>query len=536
MNNIDSILRNLGHMNGSERNMNIVRNADTSTLYEMAIKLNDGYITNDGSLAVTSGTHTGRAPKDKRLVYYDEDGDYIWWSKYSPNTKMTKHTFEIHKTIAIDFLNSHEIIFVFDGYAGWNKDNRLKVRTICTRPYHALFMKNMLINPTKEELENFGEPDFIVYNAGCQPANTYPSDVTSSTSIDFDFKDRQIVLLGTQYAGEMKKGIFTVMHYLMPRKNILSLHSSCNTSVDGSDVALFFGLSGTGKTTLSADPNRILVGDDEHCWYDSGVFNIEGGCYAKCVDLKQETEPDIWNAIRYGNVVENIKCYPGTKVINFADISITENTRASYPISHTNAVIPCEARHPNNIIFLCCDAFGVIPTVSLLTVKQAMYYFINGYTASIPGTVMGITEPAATFSACFGDAFITCHPKVYAELLAQKLDKHKSKVWLINTGWIKGRYGTEGATRCPLKYTRMIVDLIHRNELTSRETKYSDIFNLQYFNKINGIPEEVLDPAVAWGNKDEYTSTLIYLKQKFDANMEKLDDGSDFMKTMGTTQ
>jgi phosphoenolpyruvate carboxykinase (ATP) len=393
-------------------------------------------------------------------------------------------------------------------------------------------MKNMLINPTKEELDNFGDPDFTVYNAGCQLANTYPSDVTSSTSINFDFKDREIVILGTQYAGEMKKGIFTVMHYLMPKQNILSLHSSCNTSLDISDVALFFGLSGTGKTTLSADPQRLLVGDDEHCWYDDGVFNIEGGCYAKCVDLKKDTEPDIWNAIRFGNVVENIKCYPGTKVINFSDISITENTRAAYPIEHTNAIIPCVSDHPNNIIFLCCDAFGVIPTVSLLTIKQAMYYFISGYTAMIPGTVMGITEPIPTFSACFGDAFITCHPKVYAQILAEKLHKHKSNVWLINTGWIRGKYGTEGAMRCPLKYTRMIVNLIHKGELALQETKQSDIFNLMYFNKINGIPEEVLDPVVAWHNNAEYKLTLEYLKQKFDNNMEKLTDGSEFMKNI----
>lgn len=510
--------------------LELVYNADPSTLYEFAIKINDGRIVNTGALSVLSGIHTGRSPNDKRLVYYEKDKDYIWWDELSPNIKMQQNTFIINRETTINYLNSMNLLFVFDGYAGWEKENRLKVRVICTRPYHALFMHNMLIRPTQEELLNFGDPDFTIYNAGVFPCNRFLSDMTSSTSIDFDFERKEILILGTQYAGEMKKGIFTVMHYLMPRKNILSLHSSCNVSNDKTNVALFFGLSGTGKTTLSADPERMLVGDDEHCWYDNGVFNIEGGCYAKCIKLSKENEPDIWNAIKYGSIVENTVHNIRTKEINFDDISITENTRASYPINYiNNALIPCNTYHPNNIIFLCCDAFGVLPAVSKLTLNQAMYYFISGYTAKIPGTEMGVKEPIPTFSACFGEAFIPCHPKVYAELLKKKIQEHKPNVWLINTGWIKGKYGSQNSQRCPLKYTRNIVKMIHSGELEKLETKKNAIFKLNYFNDIPGIPRDILDPSEAWTNHSDYISTLTLLSDKFKDNFKKFEDGSDLM-------
>jgi len=497
--------------------------------------MNDGKIVDTGALSVLSGMHTGRSPNDKRIVYYEEDKDYIWWDDVSPNIKMQTNTFIINRETTINYLNSMKLLFVFDGYAGWNKDNRLKVRIICTRPYHALFMHNMLIRPTQDELLNFGNPDFTLYNAGVFPCNRFMSDMTSSTSIDFDFRRKEILILGTQYAGEMKKGIFTVMHYLMPKQNILSLHSSCNVSNNQQNVALFFGLSGTGKTTLSADPDRMLIGDDEHCWHDDGVFNIEGGCYAKCINLNKKTEPDIWNAIRYGAVVENMIHDASSKEIDFKNISITENTRVAYPINYIdNALIPCNTGHPNNVIFLCCDAFGVLPAVSRLTIDQAKYYFISGYTAKIPGTEMGISEPIPTFSACFGEAFIPCHPKIYAKLLKDKIERHHPDVWLINTGWIKGKYGSSNSERCSLKYTRQIVQMIHSGELTKLNTKRNTAFDLNYFSEIAGIPQEILDPEIAWNDHNDYINTLTHLANKFKSNFEKFEDGSDWMSHLKT--
>ena len=317
-------------------------------------------------------------------------------------------------------------------------------------------MRNMLIRPTQEELREFGTPDFTIINAGDFPCNRYTAGMTSGTSIAINFKSKEmgkkissqsnsishlipktpkfIVILGTQYAGEMKKGVFTVMHYLMPKQGVLSLHSSANEGMEKGDVSLFFGLSGTGKTTLSADPRRALIGDDEHCWCDSGIFNIEGGCYAKCIDLSEEKEPEIFNAIRFGSVLENLVYNPISRVVDYADKSITENTRCAYPIEYIpNAKIPCMGGHPSNIIMLTCDAFGVLPPVSKLTSAQAMYHFISGYTAKVAGTEEGITEPAATFSACFGQPFLVWHPVKYATMLADKMEHHKADAWLINT-------------------------------------------------------------------------------------------------------
>lgn len=508
------------------RVLEIVYNAPPSTLYEMAIMEDNACIADTGALLVNSGMHTGRSPGDKRLVYYEDDPEHIWWEDVSPNIKMTPHTFKINRETTICYLNTKPKIYIFDGFAGWNNDYKLKVRIICTRPYHALFMYNMLIRPTEYELDNFDSPDFTIYNAGSFPCNRFISDMTSSTTVDFDFRRREILILGTQYAGEMKKGIFTVMNYLMPKKGILSLHSSCTTSLDMSNTTLFFGLSGTGKTTLSADPNRLLIGDDEHCWYDGGVFNIEGGCYAKCINLKKESEPDIWEAIKYGSLLENVTMNQLTKKVIFDDGSITQNTRVSYPIEYIkNAKIPCNASQPNNIIFLCCDAFGVIPPISKLTLEQAIYYFISGYTAKIPGTEMGIKEPIPTFSACFGEAFITCHPSVYAQLLRKKIEEHNPSIWLINTGWIKGKYGSSGGKRCPLKYTRKIIDNIHNNSLKGSLLTLP-IFGLKYYSKIENIPDEVLDPVIGWDNREEYMSNLIDLSKRFKENFKKYNNTS----------
>ncbi|KAJ1395617.1 Phosphoenolpyruvate carboxykinase, ATP-utilizing [Sesbania bispinosa] len=377
-------------------------------------------------------------------------------------------------------------------------------------------MHNMCIRPTPEELENFGTPDFTIYNAGQFPCNRYTHYMTSSTSIDLNLARREMVILGTQYAGEMKKGLFSVMHYLMPMRHILSLHSGCNVGKDG-DVALFFGLSGTGKTTLSTDHNRFLIGDDEHCWSETGVSNIEGGCYAKCIDLSREKEPDIWNAIRF--VLENVVFDEHTREVEFSDKSVTENTRAAYPIEYIpNAKLPCVGPHPKNVILLACDAFGVLPPVSKLNLAQTMYHFISGYTALVAGTEDGIKEPQATFSACFGAAFIMLHPTKYAAMLAEKMEKHGATGWLVNTGWSGGSYGQ--GSRIKLQYTRRIIDAIHSGSLLDAEYKKTEIFGLEIPTEVEGVPSEILDPVNTWSDENAYNETLLKLAGLFRKNFE----------------
>jgi phosphoenolpyruvate carboxykinase (ATP) len=347
--------------------------------------------------------------------------------------------------------------------------------------------------------------------------------MTSSTSIDVSLEHKEMIILGTQYAGEMKKGVFSLMNYWLPKRGILSLHSGCNVGKDG-DVTMFFGLSGTGKTTLSADPHRPLIGDDEHGWGDSGVFNIEGGCYAKAIGLKRENEPEIFDAIKFGTVLENVVFDDDNRYVDYDSNSITENTRASYPIEFiSNAHIPCVAGHPKNIIMLCCDAFGVLPPVSKLTREQAMYYFISGYTAKVAGTEMGVTEPEATFSACFGSAFLMWHPTKYASMLAEKMDKHGTTAWLINTGWTAGSYGT--GYRFKLRHTRAIVDAIHSGELLEAEYETMPVFNLQVPKAVTNVPTEVLMPSNAWVDKESYENTLMNLANLFTENFEIYSDG-----------
>ncbi|MGB1707591.1 MAG: phosphoenolpyruvate carboxykinase (ATP), partial [Rubripirellula sp.] len=402
----------------------IIHNATPARLYEFAIVDHHAVIAASGALATRSGDKTGRSPKDKRIVDDPASSDDIWWGDV--NMRMTERSFLINRQRALDYLNTRPRIFVFDGYAGWDPKYQIKVRVIAESAYHALFMHNMLIRPSEEQLKEFGDPDVVIFNAGSFPANPYTAQMTSTTSIDLSIENGELVILGSQYAGEMKKGVFTVMNYLMPKQDVLSMHCSANTSTDG-DVSLFFGLSGTGKTTLSADPRRQLIGDDEHCWTDNGVFNIEGGCYAKVINLSKESEPEIFEAIRYGAVLENVVFDEDTHEVNYDDASITENTRVAYPIDFIdNAKIPCVGPQPKNIIFLTCDAFGVLPPVSRLTPEQAMYHFISGYTAKVAGTEMNVTEPTATFSACFGAAFLVWHPAKYAELLADRIRKQGS--------------------------------------------------------------------------------------------------------------
>ncbi|URE24335.1 phosphoenolpyruvate carboxykinase [Musa troglodytarum] len=497
----------------------VLYNLSPAELYEQAIKYEKGsFITSAGALATLSGAKTGRAPRDKRVVFDETTAEELWWGKGSPNIEMDEHTFLVNRERAVDYLNSLDKVFVNDQFLNWDPVHRIKVRIVSARAYHSLFMHNMCIRPTPEELENFGTPDFTIYNAGQFPCNRYTHYMTSSTSVDLNLARKEMVILGTQYAGEMKKGLFSLMHYLMPKRQILSLHSGCNMGKDG-NVALFFGLSGTGKTTLSTDHNRLLIGDDEHCWSDNGVSNIEGGCYAKCIDLSTEKEPDIWNAIKFGTVLENVVLEEHTREVDYSDKSVTENTRAAYPIEFIpNAKIPCVGPHPRNVILLACDAFGILPPVSKLSLSQTMYHFISGYTALVAGTEEGVKEPQATFSACFGAAFIMLHPTRYAAMLAEKMQRYGATGWLVNTGWSGGRYGV--GSRIKLAYTRKIIDAIHSGSLLTADYKKTEVFGLDIPTEIEGVPSEILDPMNTWQDKAAYRETLLKLAGLFRKNFE----------------
>ena len=500
----------------------VFRNLAPARLYEQAICYDDGEVTSTGALSSRSGSKTGRSPKDKRIVDHPSSSADIWWGDV--NIPLSEHAFLINRQRAVDFLNFRSRVYVVDGYAGWAPEHRLKVRVISARPYHALFMHNMLIRPTLEELNDFGKPDYVIYNAGEFPANRFTQQMTSKTCIELSFELKEMVILGTEYAGEMKKGVFTVMNYLMPKRNVLSMHCSANEG-DSGDVTLFFGLSGTGKTTLSADPHRKLIGDDEHCWSDRGIFNIEGGCYAKCINLSAEKEPEIFDAVRFGAVLENVVYDANSRRVNYASMQITENTRASYPIEFIpRAKVPCTGGHPKNVVMLTCDAFGVLPPVSKLSLEQAMYYFISGYTAKVAGTEMGVTEPQATFSACFGAAFLVWHPTKYAHMLAERMQEHGAQAWLVNTGWAGGTHGT--SSRISLKHTRAIIDAIHSGELAKAPTVTDPIFGLQVPTQCGNVPAALLQPWKHWSDQDAYQRTASDLADRFHTNFAKYANGS----------
>ncbi|KNE66065.1 phosphoenolpyruvate carboxykinase (ATP) [Allomyces macrogynus ATCC 38327] len=519
---VQTVQEQLHQEAGIDFSKEIKHNLSVAQLYEDALKNEPGtFLSSAGALITSSGAKKGRSPRDKRIVEEETSARNVWWGPV--NTKMSESVFMVNRERAVDYLNTRERLYVLDAFAGWDTKNRIKVRVVCARAYHALFMRNMLIRPTEEELANFGSPDFTIFNAGQFPANRYTTGMTSTTSVSINFKRREMVILGTQYAGEMKKGVFTIMHYLMPKAGVLSLHSSANEGPDG-DVSLFFGLSGTGKTTLSADPHRYLIGDDEHCWSDDGIFNIEGGCYAKCIDLSAEKEPEIFNAIRFGSVLENVVFHPQTRLVDYTDKSITENTRCAYPIEYIpNAKLPCVGGHPKNIILLTCDAFGVLPPVAKLDQNQAMYHFISGYTAKIAGTEEGVTEPEATFSACFGQPFLVWHPTKYANMLAEKMSQHKADAWLINTGWNGGKYGV--GKRIALKYSRAIIDAIHSGELAKQEYEEYPVFGLQIPKKCPNVPDNVLHPKKAWtGSAAEFDSMVQKLAKLFVDNFKLYQD------------
>jgi phosphoenolpyruvate carboxykinase (ATP) len=446
----------------------------------------------------------------------------VWWGPV--NTPCDPQVFAINRQRALDYLNTRDRLYCFDGFAGWDPAYRMKVRVVCSRPYHALFMHTMLIRPTREELATFGTPDFTIYNAGAFPANRLTTGMGSATSISLSFEDRELIILGTEYAGEMKKGVFTVLNYYAPKRGILSMHCSATADRTTSETSLLFGLSGTGKTTLSADPKRLLIGDDEHCWSDQGIFNIEGGCYAKAINLTPENEPDIFRALRFGAVLENVVLDEDTGV-DFTDTSITENTRGAYPIEHIpSARIPCVGGHPTDIIFLTCDAFGVLPPVAALSPAHAMYHFISGYTAKVAGTEVGITEPQTTFSPCFGGPFLVWHPSKYAELLASKMQQHRARIWLVNTGWNGGAYGS--GKRISLTHTRAIVDAVHNGALTNAPTIRDETFGFDVVTDVPDVPPALLIPRNTWADKAAYDDAARKLAGLFRENFKKYEAGA----------
>lgn len=496
------------------------RNLPVPRLYEMAVREKGTCIAANGALIAYSGEKTGRSPKDKRVVREPASEKNVWWGTI--NVPFEESSFDANRELAIAYLNTRDFLYVVDGFAGWDPKHRIKVRIICTRAYHALFMHNMLIRPTAEELKNFGTPDWTVYNSGQMVANTKVPGVTTKTSVALNMAKREFIILGTEYAGEMKKGVFTILNYLLPLNGAMPMHCSANEGPDG-DTALFFGLSGTGKTTLSADPKRELIGDDEHGWTDDGIFNFEGGCYAKTINLSRKNEPEIWDAIRFGSILENVIFDEHTREVDYTSKKITENTRCSYPIEFIpNAKIPCVGGHPKNIIFLTCDAFGVLPPVSRLDGNQAMYHFISGYTAKVAGTEQGVTEPEATFSACFGAAFMVWHPTKYAELLKEKMLKYGSKVWLVNTGWSGGGYGV--GARMKLPYTRAIIDAILAGQLDNAPVAKDEVFGFDVVTKVEGVPSEILTPRQAWTDKNAFDATQAKLANLFIDNFKKFAD------------
>ena len=477
-----------------------------------------GQVTELGAVNVMTGVYTGRSPKDKFIVMDENSKDTVWWTSdayKNDNHPASKETWDAVKKIAIDEL-SNKKLYVVDAFCGANKDTRMAIRFIVEVAWQAHFVKNMFIQPSKEELENF-KPDFVVYNASKAKVENYKElGLNSETAVVFNITSREQVIINTWYGGEMKKGMFSMMNYYLPLKGIASMHCSANTDMNGENTAIFFGLSGTGKTTLSADPKRLLIGDDEHGWDDNGVFNFEGGCYAKVINLDKDSEPDIYNAIRRDALLENVTVDENGK-IDFADKSVTENTRVSYPINHIEKIVRPVSAAPaaKNVIFLSADAFGVLPPVSILTPEQTKYYFLSGFTAKLAGTERGITEPTPTFSACFGQAFLELPPTKYGEELVKKMEKSGAKAYLVNTGW----NGT--GKRISIKDTRGIIDAILNGDILSAPTKKIPYFNFEVPTSLNGVDTGILDPRDTYKNAEDWEVKAKDLAGRFIKNFSK---------------
>jgi phosphoenolpyruvate carboxykinase (ATP) len=505
----------------------VYRNLSPAALTELALETEDALLMDKGALLVTTGKYTGRSPNDRFIVDEPSVTDEIDWG--SVNKKISVESFNRILGKVTAYLNNREI-FIFDGFAGADPKHRVNIRVINEYASQNLFIYNMLLRPTKQELENFTEDYTIICAPGLKLAPE-TDGTNSEAAIILSFEKKLIVIAGSKYAGEMKKSVFSLMNYLLPKKGILSMHCSANVSLEDGSSALFFGLSGTGKTTLSADPRRGLIGDDEHGWSDEGIFNFEGGCYAKCIGLTEEKEPEIYRAVRFGAVVENV-IVDEDRCPDYDNDSITENTRVSYPIDFIpNAVIPGVASHPKTVVFLTADSFGVLPPVAKLTKEQAMYYFISGYTSKLAGTERGIIEPQSTFSTCFGAAFLPLPTGVYAKLLGEKIEKYGSDVYLINTGWSGGAYGV--GSRMSLKVTRSIVTAALNGDLAKVEYEQEPCFGLYIPKTCPNVDETLLNPINTWTDKEAYIKTAKKLAADFVKNFEKYKDIDAAIKTAG---
>ncbi len=501
----------------------IIYNPSYEELFEAETNLEltgyeKGQVTELGAVNVMTGVYTGRSPKDKFIVMDENSKDTVWWTSdefKNDNHPCSEETWKELKELAVKQL-SNKKLYVVDLFCGANKDTRMAIRFIMEVAWQAHFVKNMFINPTTDELENF-EPDFVVYNASKAKVENYKElGLNSETAVAFNITSREQVILNTWYGGEMKKGMFSMMNYYLPLKGMASMHCSANTDMNGENTALFFGLSGTGKTTLSTDPKRLLIGDDEHGWDDKGVFNFEGGCYAKVINLDKESEPDIYRAIRRNALLENVTV-DENGVIDFKDGSTTENTRVSYPINHIEKIVRPVSAAPaaKNVIFLSADAFGVLPPVSVLTPEQAQYYFLSGFTSKLAGTERGITEPTPTFSACFGQAFLELHPTKYAEELVKKMEVSGAKAYLVNTGW----NGT--GKRISIKDTRGIIDAILDGSILKAKTKVVPYFNLEVPTELPGVNPAILDPRDTYADSKEWDAKAQDLAARFVKNFDK---------------
>ena len=503
----------------------IVHNPSYELLFEEETKpglegYEKGQVSELGAVNVMTGEYTGRSPKDKFIVVDENSRDTIWWTSdeyKNDNHPASEETWKVVKDIALKELSDKKL-YVVDAFCGANKDTRMAIRFIMEVAWQAHFVTNMFIRPTAEELENF-EPDFVVYNASKAKVENYKElGLNSETAVVFNITSREQVIINTWYGGEMKKGMFSMMNYYLPLKGIASMHCSANTDMNGENTAIFFGLSGTGKTTLSTDPKRLLIGDDEHGWDDNGVFNFEGGCYAKVIDLDKDSEPDIYNAIKRNALLENVTVDENGK-IDFTDKSVTENTRVSYPIDHIQNIVRPVSSAPaaKEVIFLSADAFGVLPPVSILTPEQTQYYFLSGFTAKLAGTERGITEPTPTFSACFGQAFLELHPTKYAEELVKRMEQSGAKAYLVNTGW------NGSGKRISIKDTRGIIDAILNGDILKAPTKKIPYFNIEVPTELPGVDTNILDPRDTYADVSEWETKAKDLAQRFIKNFSKYE-------------
>ncbi len=499
------------------RNLNMVYwTLTTGALVERIVTRREGVLAHEGAIVVRTGNHTGRAPNDKFIVSSQNGGEKIWWGKV--NKQLDPAYFDRLYNHMRSYYQGRDV-FVQDATAAAHPDHQLPIRVITETAWHSLFARNLFIRLNPQELTQH-IPDFTIFHAPGFHAIPEEDGTNSEVFIVLNLDKRMILIGGTSYAGEIKKSIFSALNYLLPRKGVLSMHCSANIG-DRGDTALFFGLSGTGKTTLSSDPERALIGDDEHGWGDDGVFNFEGGCYAKTINLRQELEPLIWKATRhFGAILENVAVDPYTRRIDFDDGSLTENTRAAYPIGFLDNIVPNgRGDHPENIFFLTADAFGVMPPIARLTPEQAMYHFLSGYTSKLAGTEKGIKEPSTTFSACFGAPFLPLHPSIYARLLGEKIFKHQVKVWLINTGWTGGPFGV--GERIHLPYTRAMVRAALTNALDDIEYRFDPHFGFSVPQSVPGVPPSVLDPRQTWSDALAYDQQASLLVSKFQENFEE---------------